>query len=54
MENLPVDRLEPKGELCTITCYVDADHARDKLTTPLVDQEGRKENSRLHLGDATP
>lgn len=24
--------LEPKGRLCTLTCYVDADHARDQLT----------------------
>ena len=31
-ENTPSDKPEPKGELCTLTCYVDADHARDKLT----------------------
>jgi hypothetical protein len=24
--------LDPEGTLATITCYVDADHARDKLT----------------------
>ena len=24
--------LEPLGKECTITCYVDADHARDKVT----------------------
>ena len=23
---------EPNGELATLTCYVDADHARDKVT----------------------
>ena len=32
VENVPPDRPEPRGEVCTITCYVDADHARDKLT----------------------
>ena len=32
MENIPDDMLEPKGKICTLTCYVDADHARDKLT----------------------
>ena len=32
MENIPDDMLEPKGKLCTLTCYVDADHARDQLT----------------------
>ena len=31
-EDLPADRPKPKGELCTLTCYVDADHARDQLT----------------------
>ena len=36
VENLPVDRPDPKGEICTITCYVDADHARDKLTRRFV------------------
>jgi len=24
--------LEPKGKLCTLTCFVDADHGRDQLT----------------------
>ncbi len=28
----PPDRPEPRGKLCTLTCYVDADHARDQLT----------------------
>lgn len=32
VENIPSDRPVPRGELCSITCYVDADHARDKLT----------------------
>ena len=32
VENLPADRPETKGELCTITCYVDADNTKDKLT----------------------
>jgi hypothetical protein len=32
IENVPDDRLEPRGGLCCITVYVDADHARDKLT----------------------
>jgi hypothetical protein len=32
VENIPKDRPEPKGKLCTITCYVDADHARDMVT----------------------
>jgi hypothetical protein len=31
-ENIPYDRPEPKGRLCSITCYVDADHARDQVT----------------------
>jgi hypothetical protein len=31
-EDLPHDMLKPKGGLSTLTCYVDADHARDKLT----------------------
>ena len=31
-ESTPTERPEPKGGLCTLTCYVDADHARDKLT----------------------
>ena len=32
MENLPSDRARPKEELCTLTFYVNADHAKDKLT----------------------
>lgn len=32
VEDVPSDKPEPRGELCTLTCYVDADHARDKLT----------------------
>lgn len=32
MENIPDEMLEPRGKLCTLTCYVDADHARDQLT----------------------
>jgi len=32
VENIPKDRSEPKGKLCTITCYVDAYHARDMVT----------------------
>src|SRR5687767_883853 len=31
-ENLPSKRPEPLGNLCTITTYVDADHARDQVT----------------------
>ena len=31
-EDLPKDKPKAKGKLCTITCFVDADHARDKLT----------------------
>ena len=31
-EDLPHDMLIPKGGLSMLTCYVDADHARDKLT----------------------
>src|SRR5687768_560198 len=31
-EILPPDMLEPMGKECTVTCYVDADHARDKVT----------------------
>ena len=30
IEDIPSDRLEEKGKLCTLTCYVDADHARDQ------------------------
>lgn len=29
---IPYDMLEPLGKQCSITCYVDADHARDKVT----------------------
>jgi len=32
VENIPYDKPEPRGELCTLTCFVDADHARDQLT----------------------
>lgn len=32
MENIPDDMLEPKGKICTLTCFVDADHARDQST----------------------
>jgi hypothetical protein len=32
VENIPRDRPEPNEKLCTITCYVDADHARDMVT----------------------
>ena len=31
-EDLPKDRPKPSGKLCTLTCFVDADHARDQLT----------------------
>ena len=31
-EMIPEDVLEPLGKECSITCYVDADHARDKVT----------------------
>ena len=31
-EDLPSDRPMPQGELATLTCFVDADHARDKVT----------------------
>ena len=31
-ELIPSDMLEPLSKECTITCYVDADHARDKVT----------------------
>ena len=31
-EDLPKDRPKARGELCTLTCYVDADHARDMAT----------------------
>lgn len=32
VENTPSDRPTPRGKQCSITCYVDADHARDKVT----------------------
>ena len=32
-EDLPPKMPEPTGQLATLTCYVDADHARDKVTT---------------------
>ena len=31
-EEVPEDMLEAFGQTCSITCYVDSDHARDKLT----------------------
>ena len=32
IEDLPIDKPAERGELCTLTCYVDADYARDKDT----------------------
>ncbi|HEY9300451.1 MAG TPA: Ty1/Copia family ribonuclease HI, partial [Phormidium sp.] len=32
VEYVPPDRPKPRGKLCTLTCFVDADHARDQLT----------------------
>src|SRR5687767_15647101 len=32
VENVLSDRPKPMGKLCTITTYVDADHARDQVT----------------------
>lgn len=32
VENNPKDKPAQKGKLCTITCYVDADHTRDMVT----------------------
>ena len=32
VENIPKDRPKPRGKLCIITCYVDADHARDMVS----------------------
>ena len=29
---MPLDRPKPKGDNVTITCFVDADHARDQVT----------------------
>ena len=62
-EDVPHDMLTPKGGLSTLTCYVDADHARDKLTRRSVTvlyfsliipllfgcPKGRKPSSSLHL-----
>jgi hypothetical protein len=31
-EDIPDDMMKPLGKMSTITCYVDADHARDKVT----------------------
>jgi len=31
-EDIPYDKPHPTGNLATLTCYVDADHARDKVT----------------------
>ena len=31
-EDIPKDKPKTRGELCTLTCYVDADHARDMVT----------------------
>jgi len=31
-EDIPSDMPKPFGNLATLTCYVDADHARDKVT----------------------
>jgi len=31
-EDVPLDMPEPKGGMMRLTCYVDADHARDKVT----------------------
>ena len=31
-EDIPEDAPPPQGNLATLTCYVDADHARDKVT----------------------
>ena len=32
IEQIPEDMPEPKGKIAKITCYVDADHARDAVT----------------------
>jgi hypothetical protein len=32
IEDIPEDRLKESGKLCTLTCFVDADHAQDQLT----------------------
>ena len=31
-KDIPLDMPDPTGNLATLTCYVDADHARDKVT----------------------
>ena len=31
-EDIPKDKPKARGELCTLTCFVDADHARDMVT----------------------
>ena len=31
-EDLPLNRPTPKGKIITLTTFVDADHARDKVT----------------------
>ena len=31
-EDVPENMPQPNGELAMLTCYVDADHARDKVT----------------------
>ena len=32
VEDIPKDKPKARGELCTLTCFVDADHARDMVT----------------------
>ena len=32
VEDSPTDKPQALGKLCTLTCFVDADHARDQLT----------------------
>ena len=32
VEDIPKDRPKARGELCTLTCFVDADHARDMVS----------------------
>ena len=32
VEDIPDDMPKPKGNMATLTCFVDADHARDKVT----------------------
>ena len=33
IKDIPPRMPKPTGQLATLTCYVDADHARDKVTT---------------------